>query len=211
MVQVHRDPIALQHSERINQCPFWVAGSTGRRNTRVTHTKRSPNRLQDSRLPAMPKLRFLGRSSASAFLVRSPIRPASSSATEAICVRRNFPIGPGGTLGRSQNTRSTSLATSERSRSTLRVSRSSFAKTRLCANSLCMGKGCGELGPIRFSPALRLDVLGRDCPPSPVEIRGSRPLAALPDLSRCAPAYRLRRADKIRICPQPPNCPSVTN
>ena len=193
MVQVHRDPIALQHSERINQCPFWVAGSTGRRNTRVTHTKRSPNRLQDSRLPAMPKLRFLGRSSASAFLVRSPIRPASSSATEAICVRRNFPIGPGGTLGRSQNTRSTSLATSERSRSTL------------------LGKGCGELGPIRSSPALRLDVLGRDCPPSPVEIRGSRPLAALPDLSRCAPAYRLRRADKIRICPQPPNCPSVTN
>ena len=193
MVQIHRDPIALQHSERINQCPFWVAGSTGRRNTRVTHTKRSPNRLQDSRLPAMPKLRFLGRSSASAFLVRSPIRPASSSATEAICVRRNFPIGPGGTLGRSQNTRSTSLATSERSRSTL------------------LGKGCGELGPIRFSPALRLDVLGRDCPPSPVEIRGSRPLAALPDLSRCAPAYRLRRADKIRICPQPPNCPSVTN
>ena len=39
-----------------------VAGSTGRRNTRVTLTKRSPNRLQDSRLPAMPKLRFLGRS-----------------------------------------------------------------------------------------------------------------------------------------------------
>ena len=38
------------------------AGSTGRRNTRVTLTKRSPNRLQDNRLPAMPKLRFLGRS-----------------------------------------------------------------------------------------------------------------------------------------------------
>src|SRR6187399_1752606 len=37
------------------------AGSTGRRNTRVTLTQRSPNRLQDSRLPAMPKLRFLGR------------------------------------------------------------------------------------------------------------------------------------------------------
>jgi hypothetical protein len=58
-------------------CPLWSlgdipgnpphvgyapAGSTGRRNTRVTLTKRSPNRLQDSRLPAMPKLRFLGRS-----------------------------------------------------------------------------------------------------------------------------------------------------
>jgi hypothetical protein len=36
--------------------------STGRRNTRVTLTKRSPNRLQDNRLPAMAKLRFLGRS-----------------------------------------------------------------------------------------------------------------------------------------------------
>src|SRR6185295_10920744 len=33
-----------------------LAGSTGRRNTRITLTKRSPNRLQDSRLPAMPKL-----------------------------------------------------------------------------------------------------------------------------------------------------------
>ena len=37
-------------------------GSTGRRNTCVTLTKRSPNRFQESRLPAMPKLRFLGRS-----------------------------------------------------------------------------------------------------------------------------------------------------
>jgi hypothetical protein len=38
------------------------AGSTGRRNTRVMLSKRSPNRLHDFRLPAMPKLQFLGRS-----------------------------------------------------------------------------------------------------------------------------------------------------
>src|SRR5215472_13810151 len=53
------------------------------------------------------------------------MRPASSSATAAIWVSRNLPIGPGGTLGRSQKTKSTSLATRERSRSTLRVRRSS--------------------------------------------------------------------------------------
>ena len=41
---------------------YWAASSTGRRNTCVTLTKRSPNRFQDPRLPAMPKLRFLGRS-----------------------------------------------------------------------------------------------------------------------------------------------------
>ena len=42
---------------------FWDADSTGRRNTRVTLTKRSPNRFQGSRLPPMPKLRFLAADS----------------------------------------------------------------------------------------------------------------------------------------------------
>ncbi len=51
-------------ADKLRGGPFvrLAAGSTGRRNTRVTLTKRSPNRLHDSRLPAMPKLRFLGRS-----------------------------------------------------------------------------------------------------------------------------------------------------
>ena len=151
MVQIHRDPIALQHSERINQCPFWVRLNRSTQHPRNAYQTLA-NRLQDSRLPAMPKLRFLGRSSASAFLVRSPIRPASSSATEAICVRRNFPIGPGGTLGRSQNTRSTSLATSERSRSTLRVSRSSFAKTNFAPIAFAWERAAASLGRSDFLP-----------------------------------------------------------
>ena len=45
---------------RVAKCPLMTAGS--RRNTCVTLTKRSSNCFRDPRLPAMPKLRFLGRS-----------------------------------------------------------------------------------------------------------------------------------------------------
>src|SRR6516225_11375639 len=83
---------------------------------------------------------------ARAALVRSLISPASNSATEAICVSRKRPIAPGGTWGRSQNTRSTSLATSERKRSTLRVSRSSLAKTTVAPRAFAWASALTSLG-----------------------------------------------------------------
>jgi hypothetical protein len=81
-----------------------------------------------------------------ALLVRSPIKPASNSATAAICVSRSRPIGPAGTLGRSQKTRSTSLATRDRSRSTLRVRRSNFANTSLALMVLACARAAASLG-----------------------------------------------------------------
>ncbi len=57
--------------------------------------------------------------------------PASSSATAAICVTRNLPTGPAGTLGRSQNTTPPSPlpSTTESRKRALRASRSSLAMT----------------------------------------------------------------------------------
>ena len=65
--------------------------------------------------------------SSEGILIALADKPASTSATAAICVSRKRPIGPGGTLGRSQKTKSTPLATSDRRRSTLRVRRSAHA------------------------------------------------------------------------------------
>ena len=87
-------------------------------------------------LVRMPYTSDAALAAAKAAFVRSLIRPASSSATEAICVSRKRPIAPVGTCGRSQKTRSTSLATSERRRSTLRVRRSSLANTNVAPVAL---------------------------------------------------------------------------
>jgi hypothetical protein len=57
-------------------------------------------------------------------------------------------MGPGGTLGRSQNTTSTPLATSDLNRSTFRVSLSSFANTRLARYGFRMGECRCQLGPV---------------------------------------------------------------
>ena len=65
---------------------------------------------------------------------------------------KEFPHRPGGTLGRSQNTRSTSLATSERSRSTLRVSRSSFPKTSFAPTAFAWERAAASLGRSDFLP-----------------------------------------------------------
>ena len=78
--------------------------------------------------------------------------PPSNSATAAIWVSRKRPIGPGGTLGRSQKTKSTPEFTSDRRRSTLRVRRSSFAKTILAPIALAWERAAASLGRSDFLP-----------------------------------------------------------
>jgi hypothetical protein len=70
---------------------FSAAGSTGRRNTCVTLTKRSPNRFQNPRLPAMPKLRFLGRSEPSTTFFAHQHTLSISSVQDRCCVDRLRP------------------------------------------------------------------------------------------------------------------------
>jgi len=56
------------------------------------------------------------------------------------------PIGPGGTLGRSQKTKSLPEATRDRRRSTLRVSRSSLAKTSLAPIAFAWESAAASFG-----------------------------------------------------------------
>ena len=90
IVLQHNPPKSGQARKRL-VCPLSAAGSTGRRNTRVTLTKRSPNRLQDSRLPAMPKLGFLAAVSPCTTFFAHQHVISISSVQDRCCVDRLRP------------------------------------------------------------------------------------------------------------------------
>ena len=87
-------------------------------------------------------------------LERSLIRPASNSATRGhLCQKR--PIAPGGTCGRSLNTRSTTLAT--RGAQQVHIAREpvELGEHHGCPEGLRVSECLGKLGTVRLFTALR--------------------------------------------------------
>ena len=111
----------------------------------------------------------LAFAAANAARVRCEISPASSSATAAICVSRNLPTGPGGTLGRSQNTTPASpvpSTTCSRKRAFL-ASRSSLAITSAALRARQAASAAASCGRSFLLPLSTSSNSAATTPPAP--------------------------------------------
>lgn len=139
--------------------------STGRRpNFSMRH---SPSRAIGLMWNVMPV-------AANAARLHSLIRPASNSATDAICVSRNRPMAPAGTLGRSQKNevgtaRHKGTQKVDVARQSIELGEDQGRTDRLCARQ-CLS----QHRAIRALAGSCFDILGFQKPPATVEIAGDR-------------------------------------
>jgi hypothetical protein len=103
------------------------AGSR-RHNNPISINLVAPLVFADDISPRTAQLFAIRLAAASAFLVRSAIMPASSSATEAICWSMNLPVGPS-ICGRSAKCTSTSASNNFERKATDRARRSTLLTT----------------------------------------------------------------------------------